>query len=101
LLLGWAGWDHKDQAQALTNIVNDRAEQGGWDEEKLTPLLAGLLEVMPWVRQWHGVYDAEWEGNPAEEFGTFLEEQLRSYELSEQSLKGWRPPAKGRGRKKA
>ncbi|WP_433461723.1 BREX-2 system adenine-specific DNA-methyltransferase PglX [Spirillospora sp. CA-128828] len=99
LLLGWAGWDYKDQAQALANIVNDRTEQGGWSEEKLTPLLAGLLEVLPWVKQWHGEYDAEWEGIPAEEFETFLDEQLRRYELSEQDLKDWRPPAKGRGRK--
>ena len=24
LLLGWAGWDYKDQAQTLVNVVNDR-----------------------------------------------------------------------------
>ncbi|WP_246179105.1 BREX-2 system adenine-specific DNA-methyltransferase PglX [Actinomadura decatromicini] len=101
LLLGWAGWDHKDQAQALANLVNDRAEVGAWDAEKLTPLLAGLLEVLPWVKQWHGEEDAEWGGVPADEFDAFLHEQLGRYELSEQDLKGWRPPAKGRGRKKA
>ncbi|WP_067467828.1 DUF7008 domain-containing protein [Actinomadura macra] len=88
LLIGWAGWDHKDQAQALANLVNDRAEVGAWGAEKLTPLLAGLLEVLPWVKQWHGEYDAEWEGVPAEEFETFLNEQLSRYELSEQDLKG-------------
>ncbi|MGI5422180.1 BREX-2 system adenine-specific DNA-methyltransferase PglX [Actinomadura luteofluorescens] len=101
LLLGWAGWDHKDQAQALANLVNDRAEVGAWDAEKLTPLLVGLLEVLPWVKQWHGEEDPDWGGVPAEEFEAFLREQLGRYELSEQDLKAWRPPAKGRGRKKA
>ncbi|MGW2308329.1 BREX-2 system adenine-specific DNA-methyltransferase PglX [Actinomadura luteofluorescens] len=101
LLLGWAGWDHKDQAQALANLVNDRAEVGAWDAEKLTPLLAGLLEVLPWVKQWHGEDDPDWGGVPAEEFEAFLREQLGRYELSEEDLKAWRPPAKGRGRKKA
>ncbi|MEV3920805.1 BREX-2 system adenine-specific DNA-methyltransferase PglX [Actinomadura coerulea] len=101
LLLGWAGWDHKDQAQALANLVNDRAEVGAWDAEKLTPLLAGLLEVLPWVKQWHGEHDPDWGGVPAEEFEAFLREQLGRYELSEQDLKAWRPPTKARGRKKA
>ncbi|MFI8550221.1 BREX-2 system adenine-specific DNA-methyltransferase PglX [Spirillospora sp. NPDC077959] len=101
LLLGWAGWDHKDQAQALANLVNDRAEVGAWGVEKLTPLLAGLLEVLPWVKQWHGEEDPEWGGVPAEEFEAFLNEQLARYELSEQDLNKWRPAAKTRGRKKA
>lgn len=99
LLLGWAGWDHKDQAQALVNLVNDRTEQAAWDTERLTPLLAGLLEVMPWVHQWHGEYDADWEGVPAEEFQAFLDDQRGRHGLTEEKLRAWRPGG-GRGRKK-
>ncbi|MGH3373437.1 MAG: BREX-2 system adenine-specific DNA-methyltransferase PglX [Actinoallomurus sp.] len=99
LLLGWAGWDHKDQAQALVNLVNDRTEQAAWDTDRLTPLLAGLLEVMPWVHQWHGEYDADWEGVPAEEFQAFLDDQRGKHGLTEETLRAWRP-AGGRGRKK-
>ncbi|MGI5232534.1 BREX-2 system adenine-specific DNA-methyltransferase PglX [Actinoallomurus sp. CA-142502] len=99
LLLGWAGWDHKDQAQALVNLVNDRTEQAAWDTERLTPILAGLLEVMPWVHQWHGEYDADWEGVPAEEFQAFLDDQRGRHGLTEEKLRAWRPAA-GRGRKK-
>ena len=99
LLLGWAGWDHKDQAQALVNLVNDRTEQAAWETERLTPLLAGLLEVMPWVHQWHGEFDADWEGVPAEEFQAFLDDQRGKHRLSEEQLRAWRPAA-GRGRKK-
>lgn len=101
VLLGWAGWDHKDQAQALINLVEDRTEQSGWGTERLTPLLAGLHEVMPWVRQWHGEYDAEWESVPAEDCDAFLDEQLGKHRLSAADLKAWRPVKRPRGRKAA
>lgn len=99
LLLGWAGWDHRDQAQALVNIVNDRVEQSAWDAVKLTPVFAGLAEIMPWVKQWHSGYDAEWDGDPAEEFQAFLDSQRAKYHVTEQDLKKWRPTAPTRGRK--
>ncbi|MFG2548515.1 BREX-2 system adenine-specific DNA-methyltransferase PglX [Streptomyces sp. NPDC048581] len=101
VLLGWAGWDHKDQAQALINLIEDRTEQSGWDTERLTPLLAGLYEVMPWVRQWHGEYDAEWESVPAEDCDAFLDEQMGKHRLSATDLKAWRPVKRARGRKAA
>jgi uncharacterized protein DUF7008/Eco57I restriction-modification methylase len=99
LLLGWAGWDHKDQAQALVNVINDRVDQAGWDTDKIEPLLAGLLEVMPWVRQWHGEFDAEWGGTPAEEYQAYLDEQRAKRGLTEDALRAWRPAAPTRGRR--
>lgn len=75
LLLGWAGWDHKDQGQALVNLVNDRAAQLAWTGERLAPFLDGLDEILPWIKQWHADYDPEWEGIPADDFSTFLAEQ--------------------------
>jgi hypothetical protein len=99
LLLGWAGWDHKDQAQALVNIVNDRTSQSGWETDRVTPLLAGLAEVLPWVHQWHGEYDNEWGGNPAEEFQAYLDEQGARHGLTEQVLRTWRPAPATRGRR--
>ncbi|MGW4388473.1 BREX-2 system adenine-specific DNA-methyltransferase PglX [Streptomyces sp. NPDC004685] len=101
VLLGWAGWDHKDQAQALINLVEDRTAQGGWGAERITPLIAGLVEVMPWVRQWHGEYDAEWESVPAEDCDAYLDEQMAKHQLSAADLKAWRPVKKTRGRKAA
>ncbi len=101
VLLGWAGWDHKDQAQALINLIEDRTEQSGWGTERLTPLIAGLHEVMPWVRQWHGEYDPEWESVPAEDCDAFLDEQMGKHRLSAADLKAWRPVKRARGRKAA
>jgi hypothetical protein len=97
LLLGWAGWDHKDQAQALVNLVNDRTTDAGWETDRLTPLLAGLAEIMPWVRQWHGEEDEEWGGVPADEYETFLDERRAQHLLTEDDLTHWRPATASRG----
>ncbi|MET7539623.1 BREX-2 system adenine-specific DNA-methyltransferase PglX [Streptomyces sp. NPDC005507] len=99
LLLGWAGWDHRDQAQALVNLVKDRTSQLSWDNARITPLLAGLAELMPWVRQWFGTDDHEWGGNAAEEFGTFLDTERAKRGLTAEQLASWRPAPKTRGRK--
>jgi hypothetical protein len=101
LLLGWAGWDHKDQAQALVNLVNDRAGQAGWDDERVRPLLAGLAEVLPWVHQWHGEHDDAWGGVPAEEYQAYLDEQRAARGLTLDALAAWRPVPAARGRRSA
>jgi hypothetical protein len=103
LLLGWAGWNHREQAEALTNLVNDRVERDGWekDDPRFVPLLAGLQEVMPWVHQWYGEYDEEWEGSPAEEFHSALNLGRTERHLSEADLRAWRPEKKRGGRTKA
>ncbi|MER6470301.1 BREX-2 system adenine-specific DNA-methyltransferase PglX [Streptomyces collinus] len=103
LLLGWAGWNHRDQADALVGLIRSRIESGGWDKKdpRLVPLLAGLREVLPWVHQWYGEYDEEWEGNPAEEFQAALESGRTDAGVSETDLIKWRPEKKTRGRKKS
>ncbi|MEU4270796.1 BREX-2 system adenine-specific DNA-methyltransferase PglX [Streptomyces sp. NPDC026092] len=100
ILLGWAGWDHKDQVQALVNVINDRTEQAGWGTPRLTPLLAGIQELMPWVHQWHGEHDEEWGGTPSEEYQAYLDEQRAKHGLSAEDLTAWRPEKKTRGRAK-
>ncbi|MFD0141384.1 MULTISPECIES: BREX-2 system adenine-specific DNA-methyltransferase PglX [unclassified Streptomyces] len=100
ILLGWAGWDDKDQVQALVNVVNDRTEQAGWDTPRLAPLIAGIQELMPWVHQWHGEHDEEWGGTPSEEYQAYLDEQRAKHGLSAEDLTAWRPEKKTRGRAK-
>ncbi|MEU2179636.1 BREX-2 system adenine-specific DNA-methyltransferase PglX [Streptomyces thermolilacinus] len=104
LLLGWAGWNHRDQAEALVNLINDRSSVDGWNKEedpRFVPLLAGLLEVMPWVHQWYDEYDEEWGDNPAQEFQTALNRACTDRRLSESDLRDWRPEKKRGGRKGA
>ncbi|XVV37725.1 BREX-2 system adenine-specific DNA-methyltransferase PglX [Streptomyces sp. CA-100214] len=101
LMLGWAGWDHKDQAQALFELLAARTTRDGWSSERIVPLLAGLYEVMPWVKQWHGEYDDEWGDVPADELEAEYENQLRKHQVGVEELKAWRPVRKTRGRKAA
>ncbi|MFJ4778886.1 BREX-2 system adenine-specific DNA-methyltransferase PglX [Streptomyces sp. NPDC088762] len=99
LMLGWAGWDHKDQAEALFDLLKARDVRDAWDTERLVPLLAGLREVMPWVVQWHSEEDEEWGASPAEELTAEYDRQLRKHQVSEAELIAWRPVKKAGGRK--
>ena len=97
-VLGWAGWDHAQQALALASLIQDR-ESEGWDDERLIPLIAGLAELQPWVRQWHDETDPTFGVNLAD----YLEEQLRSrasqVARTLDELHAWRPAPPTRGRK--
>ncbi|SFK38637.1 DUF7008 domain-containing protein [Streptomyces pini] len=77
------------------------AEARHWSTERIVPLLAGLREVMPWAKQWHGEYDDEWGDVPADELEAEYENLLRRNQVGEQELAAWRPVRKQRGRKPA
>jgi hypothetical protein len=89
LLLGWARWDHREQALALTTLIEQRSTVDGWDTERLTPLLAGLAEVMPWVRQWYGELDPAFGQSPADALDDYLTHQRESRSLTEETLRTW------------
>ena len=97
-LLGWAGWDHAQQALALAMIIGDR-EKDGWADERLVPLVAGLAELQPWVEQWHGEVDPDYGVSLA----AFCREQLtaRAAQVGRtlEELAGWRPVPAARGRR--
>ncbi|MER5790272.1 BREX-2 system adenine-specific DNA-methyltransferase PglX [Streptomyces sp. NPDC001980] len=100
LLLGWAGWDQRDQAMALLNVVRNRGRNEAWPEERFVPLLAGLAELMPWLRQWFGDVDEEWgEESAAKEIQSFLDAQLTGRGIAPSALSDWRPAKKSRGRR--
>nr|BFE56537.1 BREX-2 system adenine-specific DNA-methyltransferase PglX [Dactylosporangium thailandense] len=99
LLLGWAGWDRREQAQALATLVVEREQAEAWSADRLTPLLAGLREVLPWVRQWHGDFDPLFGGSPAELYEGFLSEVTGRLHVTDQAMTGWRPPKATRGRR--
>lgn len=100
LLLGWAGWDHREQAHALIALIEERSTTDGWEAEKLKPLLAGLLEVMPWVRQWYDKVDPAFGASPAHEYDTYLTSQREKYGLTEDDLRARTPPVVRRGRRR-
>nr|WP_281363270.1 BREX-2 system adenine-specific DNA-methyltransferase PglX [Nocardioides perillae] len=99
LVLGWAGWDHAEQAMALATLVLDRQRQDAWEADRLTPLLAGVAELEPWVHQWHGEVDPRMGMSPAQAVTATLEQQLARLHLTRADLAAWRPAAPARGRR--
>jgi hypothetical protein len=98
LLLGWAGWDHRERAQALITLIEERSSADGWSVSRLTPLLAGLAEVMPWVRQWHDDIDRVYGQSPADAYDAYLASQRERYSLTQDDLTSWKAPPIRRGR---
>jgi hypothetical protein len=101
LLLGWAGFDQLQQAQALAAYIGERRELDAWDARRLTPLLAGMAELLPWLRQWHGEIDPAFGQSPADAYAGFLDQQLLSLRLTRDDLTGWKPQPPARGRRLA
>ncbi|WP_316743808.1 BREX-2 system adenine-specific DNA-methyltransferase PglX [Streptomyces sp. MK7] len=96
-LYGWAGWDHKEQAQALATYFTNTA----LSTEEITPFLAGLLELQPWLSQWHNEFDMLYSGSPADFFAGYRQQKQGEHGLTDDDLRSWRPPAATRGRRAA
>ncbi|AWL38680.1 MULTISPECIES: BREX-2 system adenine-specific DNA-methyltransferase PglX [unclassified Streptomyces] len=96
-LYGWAGWDHKEQAQALATYFTNTA----LTTEEITPFLAGLLELQPWLSQWHNEFDMLYSGSPADFFVGYRQQKQSEHGLTDDDLRAWRPPAATRGRRVA
>ena len=100
LVVGWAGWNHLQQATAIVAYYDARKREG-WDAKRLTPLLAGLDQLLPWIHQWHPEVDPEFGETAGQSFQTMLEADAHELGLTLEDIRAWEPPAKKRaGRKK-
>lgn len=100
----WAGYDHLARAKAIAAWFVDRKDTDGWTAPRLTPLLAGLLKLVPWLRQWHNSIDEETGLHMGDYFAEFVEDEARSLQLTIADLRAWTPPApvrRPRGRRAA
>jgi hypothetical protein len=95
-LYGWAGWDHREQAIALDTYI---ATHEGLTTEEVTPLLAGLLELQPWLTQWHNDPDPLFAPTPARFFEGDRQMEQGKHGLTDDDLRSWRPAAATRGRR--
>ncbi|MFI7446463.1 BREX-2 system adenine-specific DNA-methyltransferase PglX [Nonomuraea sp. NPDC049714] len=92
-LYGWAGWDHREQAQALATYFTNQA----LTSEEITPFLAGLLELQPWLYQWHHDFDPMYSGSPADFFAGYRQQIQGEHGLTDDTLREWRPTVVARG----
>jgi hypothetical protein len=100
----WAGYDHLTRAKAIAAWFVDRKDTDGWAAPRLIPLLAGLLELAPWLLQWHNDVDPETGIHMGDYFADFVEDEARSLGLTLAELRAWTPPApvrRPRGRRAA
>jgi len=103
LPIAWIGWNYLQQATALAAYYLEMKENEGWEPHRLQPLLAGLLELVPWLEQWHNEIDPAY----GERMGTYyrgvVNEEARALGFTLDDLLAWKPAvtAAKRGRKKA
>ena len=74
-VIAWAGWDHLQQAKALAGAYVEAGTQPGWTPEKLQPLLAGVADLLPWLKPWH--FDPEVTSGLGDYFAGFPDEATR------------------------
>jgi hypothetical protein len=100
----WAGYDLLARAKAIAAYYIERKETDGWPPERLKPLLVGLAELLPWLRQWHNVYDPETGLRMGDYFAEFVRDESRSLGMTEADVAAWAPaatPRRGRNRRAA
>jgi hypothetical protein len=66
------------------------------------PLLACLVELLPWLKQWHNEVDPEFGMRMGDYFEGFVQEEARKVGKTVEEIGKWVPPprAAGRGRGK-
>ena len=103
LPIAWAGWSHLQRATALAAYYLEMKENEGWEPVRLQPLLAGLLELVPWLEQWHNEIDPAYGERMGTYYRGFVNEEARALGFTLDDLRAWKPvvTAAKRGRKKA
>jgi hypothetical protein len=99
-VLGWAGWSHLEQAQALATYYQRMRTEEGWEPERLKPVLAGVLDLKPWLLQWHNDIDPETGERLGAYFSHFAESQCQELGFSPEEVRAWQPVStSGAGRR--
>ncbi len=93
LVIGWAGLNHLQRAQAIAAWYEYRKENDGWEAHRLMPMLVALDELIPWLKQWHNDIDLEFGERMGDFYEGYLFEELRRWELTREELTQWQPAA--------
>lgn len=101
-LVAWAGYDHLQLAKAVAaHYVRVQEQEGGRDDPRLVPLLACLAELLPWLKQWHNGYDAEYGVAMGDYYEGFVQDEARQMGRTVEQVRAWQPPAAGRRQRRA
>jgi hypothetical protein len=102
LVVTWAGHNHLKRALAMAAYYQERKDNEGWPSERLVPLLAGVIELLPWLSQLHNDYDPVLGARMGDYFVDFVQTEARDLGMTEAAVAAWTPPAtprRGRSRR--
>ena len=89
-VIAWAGWDHAQQAQALTGFYQQATDNWGWEPPKLARLLAALKDLLPWLHQWHNQIDPEYGDRISTTYQQFYDTERHNLRLTDEDIEGIR-----------
>jgi len=86
----WAGWDHVEQARAIAGYY-EQVRNEGWSDARRVPLLAAVLELVPWLKQWHNTIDPAYGIGMGDFFEDFIKTEARAMGKTVEDLRKWTP----------
>ena len=86
-VIAWAGWDQAQQARALAEYYGEAKQTYAFPPEKLKLLLAALLELEPWLTQWHAELDPAYGDSPANAIRGFVDAEVHALGTTRDDLK--------------
>jgi hypothetical protein len=63
--------------------------------------LACLIELLPWLKQWHNEYNAEFGVAMGDYYEGFVQDEARQMGRTIEQVRAWQPPARKVSRKGA
>ena len=101
LMIAWAGYDHLQLARAISaHYVDVQDRLGGRDDPRLLPLLGCLIELLPWLKQWHNDVNPEFGMPMGDYFGNFVQDEARQMSQTLDKIRAWQAPKKTRRSKR-
>ena len=94
LVVTWAGYDHLQQAKALSAYYVRMKESEGWEPERLRPLLVGLDQLLFWLDLWHNELDADTGLRMGDFFRDFVREEAQTLGMTMDDIRAWEPTKK-------
>lgn len=76
-----------------------KRESEGINLSELIPVVAGIAELLPWVKQWHSGVDPTFGIDLADYLTGQLAEKSAAVATPVPDISTWRPPKPTRGRK--
>ncbi|MFF5451594.1 BREX-2 system adenine-specific DNA-methyltransferase PglX [Streptomyces sp. NPDC012950] len=91
-LIGWSGWSDADRVRVLLDLIDASRRQPGPGSQRVMPLLAGIQERLPWVRQWEAQEQTPRHSSRSSAALQAEFDRLRAaYGVSVDDLASWRP----------